>query len=119
MSELKSKADPSRRAFLAGATVAVVAVIAGGLKPRTARAAGAKLPHLTDADPLAKSLGYTPNHNKVDKAEQPTYKAGEYCSLCSFFQGAPGEKSGCAGCQLFPGYSVNAQGWCASFSARS
>ncbi|EQD27124.1 High potential iron-sulfur protein [mine drainage metagenome] len=119
MSESKSKADPSRRAFLAGATVAVAAVVVGGLKPRTARAAGGKLPHLTDADPLAKSLGYTPNHNKVDAAAHPTYKPGEHCSLCRFFQGTPGEKSGYAGCQIYPGYSVNAEGWCASFNPRS
>jgi len=39
--------------------------------------------------------------------------------VCRFFQGTPGAKSGYAGCQIYPGYSVNAQGWCASFNARS
>ncbi|MDA8052303.1 MAG: high-potential iron-sulfur protein [Rhodospirillales bacterium] len=119
MSEPKSKPDSSRRAFLAGAAVAASAALVGGLRPMTARAAGSKLPHLTDANAMAKSLDYTPNHNTVKTAQSPTYKAGEHCSLCRFFQGTPGQKSGYAGCQIYPGYSVNAQGWCASFSARS
>lgn len=119
MSESKSKPDSSRRAFLASAAVVASAAIVGGLRPRTARAAGESLPHLTDADPMAKSLGYTPNHNTVDKAKFPTYKAGDHCSACRFFKGTPDEKSGYAGCQIYPGYSVDAQGWCASFSARA
>ena len=119
MSESKSKPDRSRRDFLASAAGVAAAVLVSGLKPRTARAAGSKLHHLTDADPMAKSLGYTPNHNRVDKAKFATYKAGEHCSVCRFFQGTPGAKSGYAGCQIYPGYSVNAQGWCASFNARS
>lgn len=119
MSDSKSKPDSSRRAFLASAAVVASAALVGGLRSRTARAAGGKLPHLTDADPLAKSLGYTQNHNDVAKAKFPTYKAGDHCSVCRFFQGTPGQKSGYAGCQIYPGYSVNAQGWCASFHARS
>ena len=53
----KNKPDHSRRSFLAGAAVAASAALVG-LKPPAARAAGDSLPHLSESDPLAKSLGY-------------------------------------------------------------
>ncbi len=118
MSQSKSHTDPSRRAFLAGAAVAASA-LAIGLRPRAARATGEHLPHLSESDPLAKSLGYEANNKLVDRAKFPTYKPGEHCGLCRFFLGKPGQTSGYAGCQIFAGYSVDAQGWCASFNPRS
>jgi hypothetical protein len=115
VSDSKKRPDPSRRAFLATAAVAASAAVIG-LRPRTAHAA---LPHLSEGDPLAKSLGYRANHNQVDSAKFPAYKPGERCALCRFFLGKAGQTSGFAGCQIFPGYAVNANGWCASFNARS
>jgi hypothetical protein len=118
VSSRKNNPDPSRRSFLATAAVAASAAVIG-LRPRCATAAGENLPHLSESDPLAKSLGYQSDAAKVDKAKFPTYKAGERCGACRFFQGTAGQKSGYAGCQIFAGYSVNADGWCASFNARS
>jgi hypothetical protein len=114
----ENKPDSSRRSFLAGAAVAASAALVG-LRPRTAAAAGETLPHLSESDPLAKSLGYESEAKNVDKSKFPTYKAGERCGDCRFFQGTAGQKSGFAGCQIFAGYSVNSDGWCASFNARS
>ena len=118
MSLTKNKPDSSRRSFLATAAVAASAALVG-LKPPAARAAGENLPHLSTSDPLAKSLGYQDNAKNVDKSKFPTYKAGERCGVCRFFQGTAGQASGYGGCQIFAGYSVNADGWCASFNARS
>lgn len=115
MSESKKRPDSSRRAFLTTAAVAASAAVIG-LRPRVAEAA---LPHLSEADPLAKSLGYKADAQQVDRAKFPTYKPGDHCSLCRFFLGKPGESSGFAGCQIFAGYAVDARGWCASFNARS
>jgi len=117
VSVTKKNPDPSRRSFLATAAVAASAALVG-LKPHSARAA-ANLPHLSESDPLAKSLGYQENAKNVDKSKFPTYKPGERCANCRFFQGTAGQKAGYAGCQIFAGYSVNADGWCASFNARS
>ena len=117
MSQSKNHPDTSRRAFLATAAVAASAAVIG-LRPRSAAAAGAKLPHLSESDPLAKSLGYRTNATAVDKAKYPSYKPGDRCGECRFFQGTPGQKSGYGGCQIFAGYSVNTDGWCASFNAR-
>ena len=118
MSRSKNNPDSSRRAFLATAAVAAASVAVVGFKPRRATAAAA-LPHLSESDPLAKSLGYEANAKKVDKAKFPTYKPGQRCGDCRFFKGTAGQKSGYAGCQIFAGYSVDADGWCASFNARS
>lgn len=118
MSLPKNKPDSSRRSFLATAAVAASAALVG-LKPPSARAAGENLPHLSTSDPLAKSLGYQDNAKNVDKSKFPTYKDGERCGVCRFFQGTPGQASGNGGCQIFAGYSVSADGWCASFNARS
>lgn len=116
MSFPKNNPDPSRRSFLTTAAVAASAALVG-LRPRSA--AAADLPHLSESDPLAKSLGYQSDATKVDQSKFPTYKAGEHCGLCRFFQGTPGQSSGYAACQIFAGYSVDAGGWCASFNARS
>jgi hypothetical protein len=118
VSRSKNHPDSSRRTFLAGAAVAASAALVG-LKPRMALAAGEKLPHLSESDPLAKSLGYQAKATNVDKSKFPTYKPGERCGECRFFEGTPGQKSGYAGCQIFAGYSVDSDGWCASFNARS
>ena len=114
----KNNPDLTRRSFLATAAVAASAALVG-LRPPSARAAGESLPHLSESDPLAKSLGYQQNAASVDKSKFPTYKAGERCGECRFFQGTAGQSSGFGGCQIFAGYSVNADGWCASFNARS
>ena len=118
MSDSKNQTDPSRRAFLAGAAVAA-SVAAIGLKPRTASAAGENLPHLSESDPLAKSLGYRAHASNVDRKKYPNFKPGDRCGICRFFLGKPGQKSGYGGCQIYAGYSVNADGWCASYNARS
>ncbi|MBW4053329.1 MAG: twin-arginine translocation signal domain-containing protein [Proteobacteria bacterium] len=118
MSVTKKNPDSSRRSFIATAAVAASAALVG-LKSHSARAAGENLPHLSESDPLAKSLGYQMTAQNVDKSKFPTYKPGERCADCRFFQGTAGEKSGFGGCQIFAGYSVSADGWCASFNARS
>lgn len=118
MSLPKNNPDPSRRSFLATAAVAASAAIVG-LRSQSAGAAGESLPHLSASDPLAKSLGYQDDAKNVDKSKFPTYKAGERCGVCRFFQGNSGEKAGYGGCQIFAGYSVSSEGWCASFNAKS
>jgi anaerobic selenocysteine-containing dehydrogenase len=100
----------SRRRFLkvaAGTTVA--AVVVGGL-PRFARAAD--LPPLSETDPTAKALGYVED---ADKTKDPKHKAGDTCANCQFYGGGA---TGRGSCQLFPGKSVNAKGWCVSHTPK-
>jgi hypothetical protein len=118
MSDSKSRrSDPSRRKFLTLAGSAGAALVVG-LRPLTtwAQAGGAQLPHLSSDDPTAKALGYVDDATKVDKTKFPAYKAGAKCQTCNFFQGGTASTGPC---QLFPGKSVNAGGWCASHSPKA
>ncbi|MGH8145940.1 MAG: high-potential iron-sulfur protein [Rhodanobacteraceae bacterium] len=101
---------PSRRRFLklAGGTAAAVALLTA--LPRRALAA---LPHLSAAtNATAKALHYVDDDTKAP----PPHKAGQDCSKCVHFQGKPGETWG--PCAIFPGFDVNAKGWCAGFQAK-
>ncbi|HZO23760.1 MAG TPA: high-potential iron-sulfur protein, partial [Steroidobacteraceae bacterium] len=97
------------------ATGAAAFGLRAGLSP--VQAAGKELPHLTDADPTAKALGYTEDASKVDKTKFPSYKPGAMCGNCNFFQGQAGEAYG--PCQIFAGKSVNTKGWCASHTPKA
>jgi hypothetical protein len=100
----------SRRRFIrmAAGTTAAVAIV-GGL-PRFARAAD--LPPVTEADQTAKALGYVEDAATTSNAK---HKAGDVCSTCQFYSGGT---SGRGPCQLFPGKSVNAKGWCISHTPK-
>ncbi|KZC30737.1 High potential iron-sulfur protein [Rhodanobacter sp. FW510-R10] len=91
----------------AGTTAA--AVVMGGL-PRFARAAD--LPPVSESDPTAKALGYVEDATKTTNAK---YKAGDDCTNCQFYTGGA---TGRGPCQLFPGKSVNAKGWCVSHTPK-
>jgi hypothetical protein len=100
----------SRRRFLkVAAGTAAVAAVVGGL-PRFARAAD--LPHVAETDPTAKALGYVED---ASKTKDPKHKAGDVCANCQFYSGGP---SGYGPCQLFPGKSVAAKGWCVSHAPK-
>jgi hypothetical protein len=106
--------DSSRRSFIALAGVTGAALLAG---IRPALAQGGAMPHLAESDPTAKALGYVEDASKVDKTKFPAYKAGAHCATCNFFQGKPTDAY--APCQIFPGKSVAAKGWCASHSPKA
>jgi len=106
----------SRRSFLTLAAAAGSAALVG-LRPGAASAQANPAAHVSVNDPLAKSLGYAEDGTKVDKAKFPTYKAGQKCGNCRFYQGAAGQPSG--PCQIFGNMQVNANGWCISFNAKT
>ncbi|HKT29066.1 high-potential iron-sulfur protein [Dyella sp.] len=100
----------SRRRFLKfAAGTAAAAVLVSGL-PRVARADD--LPHVSDADPTAKALGYV---DDASTTKDPKHKAGDNCANCQFYSGAA---AGYGPCQLFPGKAVAAKGWCISHTAK-
>ena len=107
----RDKDIESRRRFLkVAAGTAAAAVVAGGALPRFARAAD--LPHVSETDPTAKALGYVENASKTTDSK---HKAGDDCANCQFYSGGA---TGYGPCQLFPGKSVNAKGWCVSHTAK-
>ena len=100
----------SRRRFLKfAAGTAATALLVSGL-PRNARADD--LPHVSEADPTAKALGYVED---AATTKDPKHKPGDTCGNCQFYSGAA---TGYGPCQLFPGKAVNAKGWCISHTAK-
>ena len=95
----------SRRRFLKLATGAL-ALATTGLLPRRAHAA--EFPPLGEDEPTAKALGYVEN---AAASTNPKHRPGAVCANCQFYRGGDG---GRGACQVFPGKSVNARGWCVS-----
>lgn len=99
-----------RRRFLGISVGVSAAALAWRSRPATA----ADLPHLSADDPTAKALQYSEDAESVTSSAR---KAGADCANCNFYQGEPGAAYG--PCQLFPGKSVHAKGWCLSHVAKA
>lgn len=63
----------------------------------------------------AKSLGYKIDARLVDASAFPSYAKGQVCSNCRLAARTDGEL---LPCNAYPGYSVAAGGWCASYEVR-
>jgi high potential iron-sulfur protein len=79
------------------------------------RADSADLPHLDVKDPAAVSQGYVEDASRVDPKKYPTFAKGSTCENCLLLRGKEGESY--RPCDLFPGKSVSAKGWCSGWSA--
>lgn len=67
-------------------------------------------PVLSEADPMAKGMGYRLDATKVDASTYTKYAAGQTCANCALYKGAAGSVAG--GCSLFGNKQVAAAGWC-------
>ena len=106
---MKRAVDESRRQLLK--TVTLGAALAP-LAWASGTAIAADLPLVTQDDPTAKALKYTPDASKA-----PDAKPGSKCANCQQYQGAAGSSQG--GCLLFPGKAVKSTGWCMSWTAKA
>ncbi len=95
----------SRRRLLQGALAGFAAVPAATFIARSARGES-----LAESDPTAKSLGYVTDAKQVDPKSNPNYKPGQVCANCMQYTGKAGAAEG--PCNIFPGKTVKAQGWC-------
>jgi len=114
-----SKFNSERRQFIrqtawAAAAVALLPVL------KFQRAFAADKPPLKESDPTAKALSYVEKAEKADKTKR-VEKMGvaakeQYCNNCMFFTSTSKTRGNC---QIFPNGSVNAKGWCASWSKKA
>ena len=99
----------SRRKFIQNVAVAVPAGAAlfGG-EPLFAD----ELPRVSEDDLVAKVLFYVHSVADVDASNPATsrYEPGQTCANCVQIQGPEGDQW--RPCGLFPGKSVNVDGWC-------
>ena len=74
---------------------------------------GSELPHLAESDPQASALGYKNDAKQVDRKKFANYQPGQTCAGCQQFQAK--DKGVWQPCAIFPGKSVNANGWCSAW----
>lgn len=82
-----------------------------------ASAQASDLPHVDEAaDPTAMALKYKHDATQAERADKAgTAGADQFCDNCQFIQADSGDWRPC---QLFPGKSVAAKGWCASWNLK-
>lgn len=103
-------ASSGRRRFLQ-----LVGGVATGiaLSATFARRAAAALPHLSaKTNATARALHYADDASKAVVHHPPM----ERCMMCQHYKGHMGSAWG--PCEVFPGYDVNAMGWCSAYAAR-
>jgi hypothetical protein len=94
------------------------AVAAAGLVVSPGREAQAQdLPKIEESDPVAQSLKYTHDASSVDPASRANPAADQTCVNCALVQGADGDDW--RPCQIFPGKSVAAAGWCSVWAPKA
>lgn len=105
-----------RRTVLKNALAGLAALPAAGLIREAGAAQSASPPHLDEKDPVAVAMGYVHDAKKVDAAKNPTYKPGNTCANCLQLTGKEGDEW--RPCNIFPGKTVNAKGWCKVWVAK-
>jgi High potential iron-sulfur protein len=109
--------DNSQRRRVLFAAVAAAASAPFARNLLGAQTEAAALPHLSEDDPTAKALHYHSDATQAPRVDKPGAPAqSQFCHNCRFVQSDSGEWRPC---QIFPGKAVNANGWCASWVARS
>lgn len=114
----------NRRSFLRSVLFAGASVLALPALQRKdlilSAIADDKLVPLSPKDPMAVTLGYYENADKVDTKKWPKRAGAEgkkqYCHNCMFFSDPA---KGRGKCQIFAGKTVNAKGWCNSWAQKA
>jgi len=107
----ESNIDKQRRKLLKFAVTGIAAVPLGTLVAQ-GNAWGGELQQLSEEDPTAKALNYV---HDVKDAPVDKHKEGAYCKNCNLIQSQEGQWRPCS---IFPGKSVNENGWCAAWVGR-
>lgn len=106
--------DISRRRAMKLAAGGVIAIPFGGMLVGNAMAED--LVPLPDDDPQAAALKYVADATKATRADKAGTPGSEQtCESCMLAPTPGGEQ---IACQLFPGKSVAAAGWCSSWALR-
>jgi hypothetical protein len=103
---------PRRKFIQLSAAAAAGCIVAAG---RTSYAS--ELPHISEDDPMAQSMKYTHDASSVDAASRANPAADQTCANCALAQGSDGDEW--RPCQIFPGKTVNANGWCSVWAPKA
>jgi len=93
------------------AAIPVAGLIGGGV------AYSQDLPELAEDDPAAVGLKYVRDASEAERADKAgTAGADQFCKNCQFIGADSGEWRPCS---LFPGKSVNENGWCTAWAPKA
>ncbi|MCB1756289.1 MAG: high-potential iron-sulfur protein [Gammaproteobacteria bacterium] len=113
MNNAKFNNNRRRLLFTAAATAAAVPF----MKALVSNPAYAEMVQLEESDPTAQALKYHHDAAAAPRADKAgTAAAEQFCSNCMFIQGEAADWQPCA---LFPGKTVNANGWCSSWTKKA
>jgi hypothetical protein len=107
----QSQTDKERRRVLKLVLSSAAVVPLASLLPSQATAGD--LPPVSEDDPAARGLGYV---HDATKTTNPKRQADQFCKNCNLLRSDAGEWRQCA---IFPGKSVNANGWCTAWVLKS
>lgn len=103
----------ARRKFIQLSAVAAAGYVAQSSRPAMAQ----ELPPLTADDPMGMAMKYTDDASSVDPASRNNPAAEQNCANCALIQGEDGAAR--RPCQIFPGKSVAAAGWCSVWAPKA
>ena len=103
----------ARRKFMQLSAVTAVGYLASTARPARA----GELPHLSKSDVMAQAMKYTEDATSVDPGTRNNPAADQTCANCALVQGADGDAW--RPCQIFPGKSVAATGWCSAWGPKA
>jgi hypothetical protein len=107
--------DKNRRRAIKLAASSVIAIPFGGML--VGNAIAEELPLIAEDDPQAVALQYVADATKATRADKAgTPGAEQTCKNCQLATSAEGDP---LPCQLFPGKSVAAAGWCSAWAKRA
>lgn len=111
--EESSLSKIARRKF-----IQLSAATAAGYFMQTSRDATAQdLPQLTLDDPMAQAMKYVHDASTVDPTTRANSAEDQVCANCALVLGNDGDEW--RPCQIFPGKSVNAKGWCSVWAPKA
>ena len=93
------------------------AAAAGCFMQDSRKAMAQDLPQLATDDPMAQAMKYTHDASSVDPATRANPAEVQNCANCALIQGDDGAEW--RPCQIFPGKSVNAAGWCSVWAPKA
>lgn len=98
--------------------IQVSAAAAAGCFMQDSRKAMAQdLPQLALDDPMAQAMKYTHDASTVDAGSRAQPDEVQNCANCALIQGEDGAEW--RPCQIFPGKSVAAAGWCSVWAPKA
>lgn len=115
---MKDKSPQLSRRRATGILLAGSALLPLSSLLRSTAAHAQELPAVAADDPTAVALKYVEDATKAERADKMGVAGKDQtCVNCQFVQGKDGDAR--RPCALFPGKSVNAAGWCMSWTKKA